>query len=84
MGSKRSSHTATRLSNGSVLIVGGYDGSGELDTAELYDPVAGDFTDTGSMNSARSLHSATLLPGGRVLLAGGYDGTTDTASAELY
>jgi N-acetylneuraminic acid mutarotase len=34
----RSSHTATLLSDGKVLIVGGYDGRDNLRSAELYDP----------------------------------------------
>jgi hypothetical protein len=35
----RSSHTATLLSSGKVLIAGGFNG-GYLNTAEIYDPAA--------------------------------------------
>jgi WD40 repeat protein len=82
----RSNHTATLLSDGKVLIVGGMGNSGALTSAELYDPVAGTFSAaTGSLNTARYNHTATLLSDGKVLIAGGNDnGGAVIASAELY
>ena len=77
-------HTATLLNNGTVLVAGGYDASGDLTSAELYDPVAGAFAATGSMTTAREAHTATLLNNGKVLIAGGYSGGNFLASAELY
>ena len=64
-------HTATLLPNGKVLVAGGDNGSGELSSAELYDPTSGTWTPTGSLNTARESHTATLLPNGKVLVAGG-------------
>ncbi len=82
----RQFHTATLLSTGKVLIAGGSyfdaasDTSGNLATAELYDPASGTFSSTGSMATARSSHTATLLNNGMVLVAGG----ADTTTAELF
>ena len=92
----RGDHTATLLPNGKVLVAGGFyivitinGESFSLDTAELYDPVSGTWTATGSLATARQEHTATLLPDGRVLVVGGrdYDSTSYDeylASAELY
>jgi hypothetical protein len=68
MTAPRRSHTATRLHDGNILIVGGCTGT---TSAELYDPASHTFTPTGSMTAVRCLHSATLLADGRVLIAGG-------------
>ena len=78
----RSGHTATLLTNGKVLVVGGYNGN----SAELYDPTPETWTITGSLNTSRYvLHTATLLPNGKVLVAGGYAADFNIlASAELY
>jgi hypothetical protein len=75
MSSFRADHSATLLSDGKVLIIGG---TAELSlygataSAEIYDPASGTFAPTGSLNTARSLHTATRLSGGKVLVAGGY------------
>ncbi len=78
-------HTATLLNNGTVLIAGGTNGL-SIAVAELYDPIAGTFTNTASLNTARSEHTATLLSNGTVLIAGGYTYPTDilASAAELY
>jgi hypothetical protein len=90
----RFSHTATLLAhgpaatNGKVLITGGsnsladrgFNPSGDLTTAELFDPATGTFTATGAMSERRSEHTATLLANGKVLVACG----TDDNVAELF
>jgi N-acetylneuraminic acid mutarotase len=81
-------HSATLLNDGSLLVTGGSSVSSEttLNSAEIYDPVAGTFTLLpNTLNAARVGHSATLLSNGQVLIAGGYDPTTGIISdAELY
>jgi hypothetical protein len=88
-------HGATLLQTGQVLVLGGYDNvfdpvegrfySHPLATAELFDPVAGTFTPTGTMQTARVHPMVVLLKNGTVLVAGGGD-TADAApaSAEIY
>jgi hypothetical protein len=65
-----------------VLVAGGAYGS-VLSSAQLYDPVSGTWSNTGSMITARRLHTATLLPNGKVLVAGGDSGGSLT-NAEVY
>jgi len=82
--------TATLLSNGKILIVGGevgsYDDQPYSGPAQIYDPVTGTLTPTGSMIQARWGHDAILLHDGTVLITGGlYDANyTPLASAEIY
>jgi Kelch motif len=70
----RYSHTATLLQDGRVLVAGGQsndccsnDGRG---SAEIYDPVSGVWSATGSLRVPRTGHTATLLLDGRVLVIG--------------
>jgi len=56
---------------GKVLVVGGTNNiSGNLASAELFDPSFGTWTSAGLPGTARQLHTATLLPNGKVLVAG--------------
>jgi hypothetical protein len=74
MATARSGHTATLLTNGTVLVAGGADGSGALRSAELYDPATDTWGAAASMVIARYAHTATLLASGEVLVAGGLHG----------
>ena len=74
----RMGHTATRLRDGRVLIVGGHvpapaAGGADpgLSAAEAWDPHTGRWIDVAPMAFARANHDAVLLPDGRVLVAGG-------------
>jgi len=78
----RAGHTATKLLDGRVLIVGGLS-NGATRSAELFDPAARRFSATGSLGVARAAHTATLLPDGRVLIAGGFNGSW-LSSTEIY
>ena len=83
----RSSHTATLLPDGKVLVAGGANGYGDffqsLDSPELYDPATGEWNPTGRLNVPRELHTATLLKDGKVLIVGGI-GEDGLNGAELY
>lgn len=85
------SAAAVRLSDGRVLFVGGriVNNPGDAPTAdaEIYDPVSGAFSFTGSMATPRYSHTATLLENGDILVAGGSSSAitgAPLASAELY
>ena len=63
------------LSDGTVLISGGYFDGAYLDPdarAQLYDPASGTFSRTGDMTTGRHTYTATLLNNGKVLIAGGF------------
>ncbi|CAF1584067.1 unnamed protein product [Adineta ricciae] len=71
---------ASVLSNGKVLVTGGFNGGIPQNSAELYDPSTGNWTMTRSMSVARSSHTASILSNGKVLVTGGIS----LNSAELY
>ncbi|CAF0928976.1 unnamed protein product [Adineta steineri] len=83
MANARYTHTASILSNGKVLVTGGYNGN-YLDSSELYDPSTSTWTTTSNMTNTRSDHTASVLSNGLVLVTGGFDGTSVINSAELY
>lgn len=66
-------HTATVLSDGTVLILGGIGTDGRVVRhVEIFDPVSQTVQIlTADPPAARAFHSATLLTEGRVLVAGG-------------
>jgi hypothetical protein len=91
MAAARFDHTATLLPDGRVLIVGGLERNGVIQSsAELFDPATARFGPAGKLQSRRGWGiTAAPLPGGRVLIAGGatasYCGAECyLASAELY
>lgn len=80
----RTTHTATLLGNGSVLVVGGY-GSAELASTELWDPSgSAGWVSAGSLASARWGHTATVLGNGDLLVAGGMGAAGALNDGELY
>ncbi|CAF1645375.1 unnamed protein product, partial [Adineta ricciae] len=81
---KRMYHAASILSDGNVLVAGGWGSSGYLQSAEVYDSSTGMWTTVGNMNVARSQHTASVLLNGKVLAAGGSNGSVELKSAELY
>ncbi|MGE0884001.1 MAG: kelch repeat-containing protein [Blastocatellales bacterium] len=80
-------HTATLLPNGKVLVAGGSsDGTdaGASNSAFLYDPSTGNWTETALMKNSRYGHFAVLLQNGKVLIGGGRNGNGFLNTAELF
>jgi len=85
MGTARSSHVAIALSDGRILVAGGWNGQNGVASAELYDPADGSFAPVGDMTGARISPSAVTLPDGRVLITGGESGlNAPLSSAEVF
>jgi N-acetylneuraminic acid mutarotase len=93
MSNARSHHSATLLSNGKVLVAGGHYGYSATDSnsgyvigsSEIYDPIAGSWTENLPMTEHRQDHSATLLQNGSLLVIGGIHPSTGLyRSCELF
>ncbi|HEX8683023.1 MAG TPA: kelch repeat-containing protein, partial [Ardenticatenaceae bacterium] len=83
----RYEHTATLLSDGTVLVAGGFNNDFDSEQrAELYDPATESWTPTANMQHEHSDHTATLLEDGKVLIAGNYVYADNSSGvlAELY
>ncbi|MBC6458267.1 Kelch repeat-containing protein [Actinomadura sp. HBU206391] len=84
----RSAHTATALSDTTVLVTGGRapgaPGDGSFDpfaraTVEVYNLTPGSWQDTAPMPAGRALHRAVPLGSGKVLVVGGTDDVRNEA-----
>jgi hypothetical protein len=80
--SLRYGHTATILSDGTILFAGGAN-PGAITASDLYDPSTGMFSAAGSMSTGRQYSTATVFGNLGVIEAGGQNGTS-LASAEQY
>ncbi|MFY2561076.1 kelch repeat-containing protein [Corallococcus terminator] len=90
LGAARVGHTATLLSDGQVLLLGGKTPSptpskSHLKEATVWSPTTGTWTPVKPLGMARANHTATRLGDGRVLVTGGSNPAKGTlASAELW
>jgi N-acetylneuraminic acid mutarotase len=83
----RAAHTASVLTDGKVLVTGGFHVNSEmkLNSSELYDPLTEKWTTTNSMKNSRAAHTASVLTNGNVLVTGGYGADQPYLdSAEVY
>ena len=93
----RAGSVAAALTDGKVLIAGGFSGTAMINdfslklsgsvvpSADIYIPAAGKFIATGVATAPRSGYTATTLENGKVLVAGGIDNHGNVLdSAELF
>src|SRR5262249_14885883 len=78
--------TTTVLADGTVLVAGGQGaGGGTLNTVEVFDPTAGQWTLLPwALGTARYVHRPPLLAHGKVMVLGGLAGSAATPNAEIY
>lgn len=83
----RIGHTATRLRDGRVFLIGGWIGSQVTGSSEILDLATGNVKAGPDLASARGSHTATLLEDGRVLVVGGRIGPSGqgwTSTTEIF
>ncbi len=84
-GQERAVAAAVQLQDGTVMVCGGTNQNGILDTVLIFNPAANAWTTLAeAMPSPLQSHTATMLTDGRVLVAGGDDGFGETASSFIY
>jgi len=91
MADARFNHSAVKLPDRSVMVVGGSGGTNgdtSLATAEVFNPVDSRWSSAGALSASRTGQAAAVFPDGRVLVAGGESVTRGNrrslASAELF
>ena len=91
MPAPRAFAVATLLKDGTILVSGGVDTTGTLDSGLLFDPNAKSFSmlsPTGdgraAMQTPRTSHTAVAVPSGDVFIYGGNDGHESVGNFELY
>ncbi|PIR19303.1 MAG: hypothetical protein COV48_02750, partial [Elusimicrobia bacterium CG11_big_fil_rev_8_21_14_0_20_64_6] len=76
-----------QLKDGRIMLIGGINGSGILNTSTIYNPTTNLFDNcatVAAMPVALRSHTATLLFDGRVLVAGGNDGFGESNTSYIY
>ena len=85
MNESRMGHSSVALTNGEILVCGGYDGSSYLSSAEIWNQDEDNWTTIEPMNEIRYTASAIRLDDGRVLVSGGWDGdAVNHSSTEIF
>jgi hypothetical protein len=70
----RRSHSVALLNDGTVFVAGGWNGSADTTSIEIFDPSTGNWGSPSAVLSAvRNIATATTLQNGKVIIAGGYD-----------
>jgi len=80
----RVGHTAEKLANGNIIVIGGLSTNSYLTSCEIFDFTSNTWSATGALNTARSNHASIKLNDGRILLTGGFTNGTPTLTCEIF
>ena len=69
--------------NGLLYVLGGFDSSVRLKSAEVFDPVLNSWKEIANMGHSRSAPACTAMDG-KLYVCGGYNGEHCLSSCELY
>ena len=72
------------LSDFTVYVIGGSDGSGNLNNCEAYSITDNSWSTIASLNIARRLCTAQAMPNGQVYVFGGNDSSGELDTIECY
>jgi len=84
LSTKRWAPATATLPDGRVLVAGGWDGTDDVATADVFNPNTKTFSPVGSMVVPREAAGTAPLPDGRILIAGGYSNTGSVNSTEIF
>merc|ERR1719188_2941759 len=66
-----------------TIVLGGYDGTSELDTTKVLDLATMRFRPGPCMETKRSICAASMLDKRRLLVLGGYDGSSSLDTTQI-
>jgi hypothetical protein len=87
---ERAIHATVQLKDGRIMLIGGINQTGVLDSVAFYTPATNSWVCSGAFPAIDAMptplrsHSATLLSDGRVLVAGGNDGLGEANVSYIY
>jgi hypothetical protein len=67
-----------------IYVIGGTDGTKELDRVDIYNPQTNTWQSAAPMPTARRCLAAALAPDGRIYAIGGLSGVASLATVEVY
>ncbi len=87
MTAKKADFEMKVLPSGKVIMAGGTStgsSTGQTNTSELYDNVAGTWSSAGTFTTARYFHRSAVLADGSFMIGGGNSGSTTLSSVNIY
>jgi hypothetical protein len=87
LGTNKADFEMRVLPSGRVIMAGGTttgSSSGQTNTSEIYDNVAGTWSSAGTFTTARYFHRSDVLSDGSFMIGGGNSGSTTLSSVNIY